>query len=164
MKALKLMIFSVLIAFAPVQKSQAAVAGVMAIAGSPAAGGVALAGLGSAGVGYLATISASSCDGGTCVVGLFLGLVVGVVLLDEESGSIEFDQISSDLAKKLELSKLDMEVYNSEIEEANMIFSEVQSQLTGESSVEESQELWSEYSDFLSPETFKVMKKLASQK
>ncbi len=161
MKAIKLLVLTLFLSITSIQNSKAAVAGVMAIAGSPAAGGVALAGLGSVGVGFIATAGASSCDGGLCIIPIFLGVVVGAIVLDEESGSIEFNEVTYNEGEELNLSKKEIEIYNSEVEEANIVFSEVLANLAASSSVEDSRELWTEFSEFVSPETFIVMKRLA---
>lgn len=162
MKALKIFFLSLFIIAAPVQQSQAVVSGVLAIAGSPAAGAVALSGLASAGVGLLATTNASSCDGGSCVVFLFLGLVAGAVLLEDGADNFAFSELSIDQAQELGLSAESIQIYNSEIDEVNLILEEVTSHLTAQSSVEESKTLWKEYKEFLSPQTFSVMQKLVT--
>jgi len=168
MKKLVIAVFTVMMTIAPVQKSEAAVAGVMALSGAGAAGSVAIAGLASplvAGLG-LAVAGAEDEMSSTIgfVVGLYVGGIFGLVLLDEQTGEIEFNQIDKMAATKLALSDDQMEIYNSEIEEANILFEEVRSQLTAESSVEESRAVWSEMSDFVSVETMEVMQALVSNK
>ncbi|WP_419172558.1 hypothetical protein [Halobacteriovorax sp.] len=163
MKAIKLFILALSISLASIQQSKAVVAGGLAIAGVPAAGGVALAGLGSVGGGFLMTMDASSCDGGGCVVFLVMGLLVGGILLDEEGSNFEFSKLELNLASEIGVSTDSLAIYNSEIEEANIIFNEVSSELTADSTVEESKGLWEEYRQYLSPETFEVMTKLVSK-
>lgn len=164
MKTLQLLFLSLFITIVPMQQSKAAVAGVVAIAGAPAvASGIALAGLGSAGLGLLLTIADGNCDGGACVVYFLLGAVAGVVLLDD-AGVVEFNHISLENAKKIGIKRSDVDIYNSELEEVNMVFSEVSSELTKESTPEDAKNLWSKYSDLVSPETFSVMQALATTK
>lgn len=163
MKMIKTLVLASLMTIVPVRQSNAAVSAVLAIAGTGGAGAVALAGLGSVGVGFLATMNSSSCDGGGCLVGFLLGATVGAILLDNETGKFEFKKLDLDNAKSLGLNAREMEIYNSEIEEVNLVFEEVSSQLSNESTIEESEALWSEYQDYLSSESFEVMKKLATK-
>ena len=164
MKYFKGLLLAALIAFTPVQQSQGAVAAGMAVFGSPAAGGVALAGLGSIGVGFLATMSARSCDGGTCLAAFALGAVAGLVLLDESGGNVTFEAIEDFEAKALGLTQKEAAIYNSEIEEANILFEEVKSNLTGESSIEEAKSVWADYKHLVSDETYKAMTVMATEK
>jgi len=164
MKTLKLTLLTALIAFAPVQSSQGAVSAVMAIFGSPAAGGVALAALGSVGVGYLGTVTARSCDGGTCLAAFALGAAAGIILLDEEGGNVKFEAIEDFEAKALGLTQKEAGIYNSEVEEVNMLFQEVKSNLTGESSIKDAKAVWEDYKELVSEETFKAMKVIAQEK
>lgn len=55
-------------------------------------------------------------------------------------------------------------VFNEEIEEANILLEEVTSELSANSTLEESRAIWQDMQDFVSPETFKVMQALATQK
>jgi len=167
MKKLLAAVFSIMLTVAPAQKSEAAVAAVMAMTGAGAAGSVAIAGLASPFVGSIGYGIAGSGDdmsqGIGIIVGAYIGILVGAVLLDEESGDIQFNEIDSSVAEQLNISKSDIATYNSEVEEANIVFEEVRANLSGESSVEESRAVWSEMKEFVSPATFKVMQKLASQ-
>ncbi|EQC47340.1 hypothetical protein M900_1000 [Bacteriovorax sp. Seq25_V] len=148
----------------PIQNSRAAVAGIAAIAGAPAASGIALAGLGSLGFGVLGTLSASTCDHGHCNIVLAFFGVIGLVLLDSDTANFEFVQIEHNKISEFGLSDEEIEIYNSEIEEVNLVFAEVQSHLTKDSSVEDAKNLWEEHKDLLSDETFKVLSVLARQK
>lgn len=169
MKKLVITVFTVMFLIAPIHKAHAAVAGVMALTGAGAAGSVAIAGLASPLVGAVSFGIIGGTNGDDMsvalgqAIGLYLGGMLGLVLLDEESGSIEFKAITNEVAAKLEINKNDAQIYNSELEEANIIFAEVQSQLDAQSSVEESQQLWDEAKEFLSPETYAVMQKLAQE-
>jgi hypothetical protein len=168
MKKLLITAFALVLTIAPVKKSEAAVAGVMALSGAGAAGSVAIAGLASPLVGGVGLAIAGGGDDMSqamgMAIGLYLGGIVGLVLLDEESGDIQFNQINNEQAAKLELDMKDVAIYNQEIEEANILVEEVTSYLSAESSVEESRELWNEMKDFVSPQTYKVMQKLVATK
>ena len=150
MKSLKLLVLSCLISLAPVQNSRAAVAGVAAILGAPVASGLALAGLGSFAAGLLVSTSQGSCDGGGCVVFLALGAMVGVVLLEDGTDTINFVPVDEGMAAQLGVSSEELNIYNSEIEEVNLIFTEVQASLDSRSTVEDSKNLWNESRDLLS--------------
>lgn len=146
------------------QQSKAAVAGIVAIAGAPvAAGTIAMSGLATTAVGFLGTVSDDNCDGGACLVYFVLGAFIGIVLLDDKS-ALEFKNVTLDNVKKLGLKKSDIDIYNSELEEVNMLFNEVTSELTKDSTPQEAKRLWNQYSDLVSSETFSVMQALASQK
>lgn len=168
MRVIKVLLIALTISIVPVKKSEAAIGGVVALAGNPAVGGkVAIAGLGVFAGGTLlsiATGTSGGCEGGICIIPAFFGFLGGVILLDEETGSFEFSQLDNQAVKELGITEREAETYNSEIEEVNIIFAEVSGSLDEESSVEESKELWAEYSEFVSPETFQVMQKLASVK
>jgi hypothetical protein len=168
MKKLIIAVFTVIMTMAPAQKSEAAVAGIMAATGAGAAGSVAIAGLASPFVmGTVMAVANAEDDVHFTlgfVLGAYLGALGGLVLLDEETGEVQFNQIDKAAANRLALSMKDVAIYNSEIEEANILFEEVRSELTAESTVEESRELWNDMRDFVSPETFAVMQKLVEKK
>ncbi|EQC47755.1 hypothetical protein [Bacteriovorax sp. Seq25_V] len=164
MKYLKLITLSCLLTIMPIQNSRAAVAGIAAIAGAPAASGIALAGLGSLGFGVLGTLSASTCDHGHCNIVLAFFGVIGLVLLDSDTANFEFVEIDHDKASEFGLSYEEVEIYNTEVEEVNIVFSEVKASLGADSTVEDARKLWEENKNLLSDETFKVLTVLASQK
>lgn len=162
MKYLKLLVLSLCLSIGTAQSSKAAVAGVMAIAGSGGAGALALKGLYSIVGGLALSVpgAVNSCNGGACLAPLALGSLIGLVILDEEAGQVSFCEINNETASKLGLSNDEVSIYNSELSEANLVFEEVQSQLVNDSTLADSKELWNEMSDVLSPETFKVMKSI----
>lgn len=164
MKKLLITAFALMLTFAPAQKSEAAVAAVMAATGAGAAGSVAIAGLASPIVGSAWFTLTSGDPAMGVAIGLSLGGILGLVLLDEEVGEVKFNQIDSEQAAKLKLNMKDVAIYNQEIEEANILVEEVTSYLSAESSVEESRELWNEMKDFVSPQTYKVMQQLVATK
>jgi len=165
MRAIKLLALSLCLTLGTVQKSNAAVSAVMAIGGAPAAGAVAMTGLRFIGGGFVLSALAAieSCGGGACLGALAYGGIIGLVLLDEGTDSFTFNELKESGAKKLKISEDEMEIYNSEIDEINLIFEEVTANLNIDSSIEESKQAWSEVKEFVSPESFKVMQVLASQ-
>jgi len=162
MKKLLLAALSIMITLAPVQKAHGVAGVVMAIGGVTSAGTVALAGLASPFVGIFIGQEADEEWGG--VSGFMIGSAIGLILLDEEQGSVTFNKVKAEQAGKLALTEDQIEIYNSEIEEANILFEEVASNLTAESSVEESRAVWNEMQDFVSAETIEVMQSLISKR
>jgi hypothetical protein len=150
----------------PIQQSKALVAAITTIWNPTTAGYIAISGLASPIVGAVisyATSEEDGCEGGACVVGLVLGGMLGLVLLDEQGGNVEFSKLSDDQAQKLNISVNDQKVFNSELEEANLLLSEVASQMKKDSTQEDARAAWNEYRDYLSPATFKVMKRITEQ-
>ncbi len=161
MKALKVLTLSLVLSLASVSKTHAAAGLGLWAFGAPAAGKVALTGLYTIGGGVLvASQSSNGSENWFGVLVLVTALSLGVLFLDEE-GHFQFDQLSEDEAQVFNVTQSELEIYNQEVEEANMIFEEVRSQLHADSQVEEAELLWHEVSEFVSPETFLVMKKLA---
>lgn len=152
-------------------KSQAAV-------GLVASGGVAILGLAMAGgsvvtFGVAATIaSGSSCgDCAGAAIG-FLGIlllipfVLGLLLLDGEEGQqVAFSTLDLEQAAEIGVTKSELKIYNSEIDEANMLMAQVTQELAvqEDASPEQAKKLWDELSDSVAPATFKVMQKIAQQ-
>jgi len=166
MKKLLVTVLTVIVTMAPVQKTQAAAAAIMALSGVGAAGSVALAGLGSMGAGALGTAVAqgnSRCRV-ICLEYVLIGGFIGMILLDEEEGDISFVKIDPSRASELSLTSSEIQTFNSEIEEANIIFEDVVANLDEYSTLEQSKQLWNEVKEFVSADTFKVMKTIASQK
>ncbi len=159
---IKITVLSLIITLVPMQKSKAAVAGVAALAGASAAGNIALAGLASPVIGFGAMALSQDCDRGVCAIFFFLGFVAGVVLLDEETKNFEFSELDNLKARELGIDQNSIEVFNSEVADANILMEEVSSQLNENSSVDEARGLWKEYRDYLSSETFEVMQILVS--
>jgi len=72
--------------------------------------------------------------------------------------------VDEGMAAQLGVSSEELNIYNSEIEEVNLIFTEVQASLDSRSTVEDSKNLWNESRDLLSVETFMVLKAITSRK
>lgn len=154
----QLALTAILIA-APIQQSKAVIAAVTSIWNPPAAITLAYIGVASPVVGtaaYYIFSKEKGCNSGVCIAGLVLGSIVGLIFL-EETGTIEFSKLSEEQALKLGIKINQAEIYNSEIEEVNILLKEVASQLDEKSSLEATQLLWEEYSEHVSAETFDVM-------
>ncbi|EQC52091.1 hypothetical protein [Bacteriovorax sp. DB6_IX] len=89
-----------------------------------------------------------------------IALVTGLILLDEDTQTVEFNEVSNELAQKKGLTLAEAQAYNSEIEEINIIFSEVAGQINEETSEEEVRDLWQDHREFLSHEAFSALKKI----
>jgi hypothetical protein len=87
----------------------------------------------------------------------------GILILDEGTGKMTFQEIDSEMATKLNISQTDVDVFNSEIDQVNVVFQSVISELDEKSSPEEALEVWEDYSPYLSKESFRVIKAMANQ-
>ncbi len=160
---LKITLLTLALTFIPVQKTQAGIAAGFALTGGYAvAGKLALAGLASPVAGYVATHFDRGCSELACLRWFASGLILGVILLDEDSASFQFDKINETRALELGISKESAKIFNAEVEDANIILDEVTSQLDEDSHVDQARELWTEYKEYLSAETFEVMQLLVS--
>lgn len=83
----------------------------------------------------------------------------GLILLDNE-GLAEFGPIHGSLEG---VTAQEIEVYNSEVAEVNLITEEVVAQIDRDMTVSEVKELWKTYESSLSPETFKVMTRIVGE-
>jgi hypothetical protein len=90
----------------------------------------------------------------------YIALVAGLILLDNEANKVDFKEISEEDSILKGLTQVEMQSYNNEIEEVNIVFSEVASQINKETTKLEIQELWETHSEFLSPEAFSALKKI----
>lgn len=135
---------------------------------------VLIAGLVVGGAGLVGTaIGVSKCGNGESsgLCGAFMILIgapvmiLGLVLLDGEQ-QVEFRELSKAEAKKLEISSADLEVYHSEIDQANMLIADVKAELSkiAKPTAQDSEKAWSSVKDLVSPETFATMQKIVSQK
>ncbi len=96
-------------------------------------------------------------------LGVYVFGGLGLIILDDDKlADIEFQKVKGD-----ELNdKFDSEaiaIYNDEIEQLNAIRKTMQSELTDDSSLEESKNLWSQYSSYLSPETIEIAGEMADR-
>lgn len=165
MKTLKLFIASLLIA-CTLTSTQPAKAAVGAFVGGP----LLIAGLVVAGGGAVSYVVAEkTCENwAECLVaGLIIMpiLGVGLILLDGEQ-IIAFQELDSDTAAKLGVSETELAVFNSEVDQANMLAEEVKASLLKlkKPTPEDSAKAWLAVESFVSPETFGIMKKIAAQK
>ena len=107
---------------------------------------------------YCNTIGDGRCDMGT------IGFAyIGLIVLDGEQ-KVQFSELSSREANELQISKADLNNYNNNIEEINMIFSEVAASLGDNTTREDAEVLWEEASKYLPKGVFKTMQKIGSQK
>lgn len=122
------------------------------------------------GVGGTAIVSATCVDLG-CLAVLFPMAVggavalVGLVTLEGEQ-EIQFKALSKADAAKIGASESERLQFNSELDQANILFAEVSEQVASikNATVEDSANIWEEVKDLVSPETFSTMQKIVSQK
>lgn len=164
-KVISTAILSLLLSVLPVRSSNATIGIYTAFFSPAAASKLALTGLATISVGYAGSyvMKKTLCDGEKgCLAPMVAGWIIGMIFLNEESGVAEFKKIDLSTAQDLGLSAVEVDSYNSEIEEVNAVFTEVIAELDKNSSDEDAAQVWEEYEAFLSPNTFKVMKALAT--
>jgi predicted tellurium resistance membrane protein TerC len=93
------------------------------------------------------------------LIGLY-GIFVGTVVLDENNLSVEFSKVNPETTSKLGLSSDEVEIFNSEIDELNLMANEISSRAK---TVNEAASLWDEVRVDFSPETFSVLKAITSK-
>ncbi|MFL5783591.1 MAG: hypothetical protein ACJ76H_03205 [Bacteriovoracaceae bacterium] len=169
MKQLKIF-FAVLMTAVTLTHTKPSQAAVGAFVGTP----VLIAGLAIGGAGIVTTIAGvASCKPGDSS-GLCQGLIVlvfapvvllGLVVLEGEQ-KVEFRELSKEEANKLGISSNELAVYNSEVDQANMLVADVSAELSKieKPTSEDSGVAWSKVKDLVSPETFATMQKIVSQK
>ncbi len=163
---------AVVLTFVTLTHSKPSQAAVGALVSTP----VLIAGLVIGGAGLIGTaVSVSKCgDGGGEGQGLckaFIVLIgapiilIGLVLLDGEQ-EVGFRELSGIEATALDISRAELALYNSEIDQANMLIAEVQTELSkiAKPTAQDSQNAWSDVKELVSPATYGVMQKIASQK
>lgn len=124
-------------------------------------GGAVIAGLALAGGGLY---SIRKCNNLGCLdIGAMM-MLAGIIILEGEQ-EIGFRELSPDEATKLGVSASELETYNDEVDQANMLVSDVASELSEfeNPSAQDSATIWNSVKDFVSPATYKVMQKIASQ-
>ena len=142
------------------------------------AGAGVVAGLGAAGVDAIVDHAQDSKKGmtpldwiGAGVSGLVTGVgavvsFAGFIVLDGSSSrSLEFTQLSESDATKLGITSDELESYNSNLDQANAIEANVESDLSKikNPTPQQSYSAWSQYSDALPAQTFSAMQKIATQ-
>ncbi|EQC45540.1 hypothetical protein [Bacteriovorax sp. Seq25_V] len=93
-----------------------------------------------------------------------IGILAGLVLLDEQNDTFVFTELSKGQIEELSLDESTVEIYNSDISELNMIIEDVNSQMVQGMTAEDSAAIWGEYLEYVSPETREVLKKIATSK
>lgn len=145
-----------------------------ATVGAFVAAPVLIAGLAITGTGVIGTaIYASKCGNGDLnelckVFILMLGIpviAVGLIVLDGEQ-EIAFHELTNAEAAKIGVSNDELAVYNSEIDQANMLMADVKSELSkiAKPTAQDSASAWSSVKELVSPATYATMQKIASQK
>lgn len=153
MKKILGLVLSLLITTGLTQSTNAAIATVAVISGAYAEGlKFALLGLG--------WVYAGNAFNNTSKKLSLIGVVTGAILLDESLSNISFQKISPVQAKESGLTLQEMISYNLELEEINLVFSEVVSELSENPSKENAKNVWAEYQNALSADAFSALVKL----
>jgi len=92
-----------------------------------------------------------------------LGAWLGIIILDEKNGDLNFMPLSDKTASQLKISKSELEIYNSEVEELNIVKEVIGSQVDNDVTEAEVTDLWNHYKVSLSPETMKVASKIVQE-
>ncbi len=90
----------------------------------------------------------------------FAGVPIGLIILEGENADLKFQELSVEKATLLGLDTKEVEIYNSEVEELNLVKSEIEAQVNEDVSDEEVALLWAEYGKTLSAETLVVASKV----
>lgn len=93
-----------------------------------------------------------------------IGFFVGAIILDGNQ-SLSFTELSEQDAAKLNLSSLELESFNAEVDQANALLAQAEAELSelSDPSLADSLSVWSTLKETVSPETFSVMQKITSQ-
>ena len=97
-------------------------------------------------------------------IGSAIVAAVGIVALDGEGGQkLAFAELSPKQAKQLGASAEETRIFNSELDMANQVFSQVTSELDRmeKPAAKDAKALWEQYESMLSVETVSVMKKIS---
>lgn len=157
MNKLQVSVISILLATGVVQTTNAAVASIAVIAGSYGVGlKYALLGLGWVYAGKAFEPSSHKLG--------MIGVITGAILLNDDATRIKFNTINFEGAKKANLTVSEMIAYNAELNEINLIFQEVVSELEENPSHEAATSIWSDYQEALSIDAFSALNKIISQK
>jgi hypothetical protein len=147
------------------QPSKAAV-GAMAAASGVATAGLILTATGAISIPILCNVKGG--DWGVMVLLMIASVAsvgIGVIVLDGEQ-QLLFNQVNPKDTAKLGLTSEEVQSFNEELDQANMLLSDVTLELTkmNKPSSQDSAKLWNEMKDLVSPATFSAMQKIASQK
>lgn len=134
---------------------------------------VLIAGIVIAGGGTIVTaVNAAKCDGdlsSLCAGFIWLlgipVIAVGLIVLDGEQ-EIAFTELTAAEAAKLGVTASELEIYNSEVDQANALLADVKSELSKleKPSAQDSKIAWDAVSGLISPETYATMQKIVSPK
>lgn len=135
---------------------------------------VLIAGLAITGGGAIGTaISAGKCSTGEAqglcqALMIILGipvLALGLIVLEGEQ-EIAFRELNSAEAEKIGVSSNDLEIYNSEIDQANMLMADVKTELSrmNKPTAKDASKVWNDVKELVSPATYSTMQKIATQK
>ena len=162
MRTLFSLLLSLTIFFSTIPKAQAIVGVAMADKKVRVMGGmVAAYGAGSYGAGFiLMTVAGNSVLSFALMSLGFTTGVVGLVVLDSKTADMKFSEITEKTMQELEISLEERDIYNSEVDQLNLIKEEIESQLGDSPSPQEVETLWKEYQGYLSAETQKVASKI----
>ena len=164
MKTIRSFILLLSLVIIPTTQSKAAVAVITAFSNPAAAGQIAINGLAITGAGTISTMiwPADNCDKGSCFMGLVAGITLGLVFL-EVNGDIQFSEVDPLIGKELGLSASEINIYNMELDEVNLLTQEVLSGIKSYMTSQDAANLWLELKEFVSPETFAVMQSLSQR-
>jgi hypothetical protein len=88
--------------------------------------------------------------------------IIGIVVLDEKSAELKFSALEPEKAKIIGVSQDDLFVFNSEVEELNLIKNEIESKITKKTTDKEIAQEWIARKEYLSPQTLIVASKIIS--
>ncbi len=93
---------------------------------------------------------------GVALVGL------GIVLLDENAGNIEFNSIDDKNAKRIGLTQEEQDAFNNSLDEINFVKDEISMELLKieEPTLEDANRMWDESSDLIDADAFNALTKV----
>lgn len=135
------------------------------ITGNPTTllGGLALVGVGGIGMGI--NLSTDAFDDVPGSVGA-LFIIAGLIVLDAGAEQeLSFTDLDQKAARRLKVTEADRNVYNAELDMANFVMGQVNSELEviKKPTKQDARRIWTSYQDLVSPATFSVMTKIAAK-
>lgn len=117
---------------------------------------LAVSGIGVTGTGLV--ISAGAQDGGLMFL---LGAIWGTIMLDGENGQeVAFEELTDENILDAELTQAEVLAFDRNLEEINLVTNQIASELGENSTIEESQALWADYSQALDANAYNALVKL----
>jgi len=179
--AIALLLVSSLIlgSFAAPKRAEAAIGGIMSLAGGAGvpviiAGGVlTVAGVVGVGLGLdaFSTCATFSCTSDDFTFVSLAVTVIGLVVLDDSNGqhgpSFSFGPLTAQQAAHLNLTAAELNSYNAELDEINAISQQVVAEVSASGAtnaragIQASAASWNTYKDEISPETFSALTKVS---